>query len=476
MKVFTTIREPNFGEPWTKRPPYEATGSGVILDGGFLITNAHVVTYAQRIEVQPNGSTDRFEAEIAYLSFDDDLALLRLEDTSFFETFPSVALARVLPAVGSEVEVAGFPTGGDELSKTSGIVSRLLYRRGDGFTGLAIQVDAPINEGNSGGPVFQDGEVVGIAFQKNKEAQTDNVGYLIPTETVQRFLDDVADGSFEGARSLPVTWSKCESPAMREHLGLSDDQNGILLYPSMYWTPPGLGIRPLDVLLAIDGRSVDNYGRIELDNGLMVEWEYQVSWSGADGGLDLTIWRDKQLLEVRAETVLETPRRMLDLRGEYPSYYIYGPVTFIEVSVQFLNSCHPTYLGLQQKRGWPVVQEIYEPPSAESERLVVTTHSLLSHRIQKGYDPLLWSLLRKVDGVPVRDLRHLASLLEEHGPEATFLEFDSGGIHDTNNPDRRGKQDLVFKHSEVLRTREEILETAGIRRHYSKDLADLIRD
>ena len=477
VKIFSTVRTPDFDRPWTKNGPMESTGSGVILEGEFLITNAHVINYAQRIEIQPSGSADRFEAEVAFVSYEDDLALLRPEDPDFFSTFPAVSLSASLPASGSKVQVVGFPSGGEEISTTAGIVSRFLFRRAGGFRGLAIQTDAPINEGNSGGPVFQDGKVVGIAFQKDKQAKTDNVGYVIPAETVTRFIADVADGDFDGVRLLPVHWSKCENPAMRAFLRLPKDQKGVILYPSSSWTPENFTVQDLDVLLAIDGHDVDNFGRIDVEGAGMLDWEYQIPWSSGDGTISLTVWRDGGVAEIQAQTPLDVPLRVVKLEGSYPSYYVYGPVTFIEMSEELVNSMNGNLLHAQLMRNWTGIKEASQPAENEGDHVVVATFFLHSHRIAKGYDsPLLWPVLRSVDGAPIKSLRHLASLLENHDPGTTFFEFANGGVHDLNNPTRKGKQDFAFDHATVLKTREEILEGAGIRRHYSKDLADLVKD
>lgn len=476
VKIFNTRQSPDFNRPWTMTPPQESAGSGVILEGGFLITNAHVVKYAKRLEVQPSGSSVRFDAEVAFISFEDDLALLKVEDPEFFSLFHGVPLATDLPVAGSEVQVVGFPGGGDEISKTAGIVSRFPFRRAGGFHGLSIQIDAPINEGNSGGPVFQGNQVVGIAFQKDKAAKSDNVGFVIPAETVSRFLDDIEDGVFDGVFSLSVTWSKCENPAMREYLKLSKDESGVILYPSTVWNPEGFNIEPMDVLLSVSGSDVDNFGRVKVKVAGLVEWEYLVGWAGLEGVIDLVVWRDGEKIELQVPMSRDNHSRAQDLKGGYPSYYIYGPVTFIELSQDFLRGQSPgVLLALLVGTRWPGLLEA-KMSSHDDERVVITTYSLHTHRLAKGYNTKAFApVLRKVDGTKVKNLRHLVALLENHGPGPAFFEFASS-FADIKSPQRGGKQDMVFNHQEVLATREEILEEAGIRRHYSKDFKDLIKD
>jgi S1-C subfamily serine protease len=477
VKIFSTRRGPEIDRPWTKEAPQEGTGSGVILDGGFLLTNAHVVSYAQRVEVQPNGSGKRHEVEVAFISTRDDLALLRPIEEDFFDTYPSVPLAAALPKLGQELTVLGFPTGGEEASTTAGVVSRIEYRRADGFEGLSIQVDAPINPGNSGGPALIGGEVAGLSFLKRTGSDADSIGYVIPAETVQRFLDDISDGSYEGTPRLLVTWSKAENPAFRDLLALPSEQTGVILHPSALWVPENFSVKKRDVLLSIGGKTVDNFGRIDIAPGVKVEWTYQVQLTALNGSIPLELWRDGAAISIEAEVVTQLPLLLRNLKGEYPSYYVYGPVTFIEVSDVLMNGVSPSLLFLAASRGSTLLSDIKRPQDTPEERIVVATFSLLSHQITKGYEyPMLFPVLNAVNGVKVKNLRDLVRTLEGQAEEFTLFEFDGRNVHDLQNSTRTGPQDLVFRHKEVLRTREDILEEAGIRSYYSKDMRDLIKE
>jgi S1-C subfamily serine protease len=89
--------------------------------------------------------------------------------------------------------------GGDQISITEGIVSRIgfsQYSHSGINQHLLVQIDAAINPGNSGGPVVQNGQVVGVAFQGHMQAE--NTGYLIPIPVVQRFMADIEDGVYDG--------------------------------------------------------------------------------------------------------------------------------------------------------------------------------------------------------------------------------------------------------------------------------------
>ena len=201
VKIHSTLRTPDFNQLWTKAKPRQISGSGAIYAGNRILTNAHVVLYATRILVQPNQSTDRIPATVEAMAPGMDLAVLKLQDESLFESRPALELAEGLPRVKDTVNAYGFPIGGEQLSVTEGIVSRVEYMpyKFD-ESGLRVQVDAALNPGNSGGPAIADGKIVGLVFSQIRDAE--NIGYLIPADEIRMFLDDIQDGTYDGKRKL----------------------------------------------------------------------------------------------------------------------------------------------------------------------------------------------------------------------------------------------------------------------------------
>ncbi len=137
-----------------------------------------------------------------------------------------------IPELESTVSAYGYPIGGQRMSVTTGIVSRIdfqLYTHSSIDQHLAIQISAQINPGNSGGPVMQDGKVVGVAFQGYSGDVAQGVAYMIPTPVINRFLKDVEDGRYDRYVDLGITYSKLQNPAQRRFLGLQDDDRGVLV-------------------------------------------------------------------------------------------------------------------------------------------------------------------------------------------------------------------------------------------------------
>ena len=118
VKVFSQMRLPNPVRPWTKQNPIEVMGSGVVIDRNRILTNAHLVLYADEISVQGGQGGDRVEAKVAAFGPGIDLAVLELEDGTFFNRRPPIRQASKLPEITSRVAVLGFPVGGTTLSTT----------------------------------------------------------------------------------------------------------------------------------------------------------------------------------------------------------------------------------------------------------------------------------------------------------------------------------------------------------------------
>lgn len=213
VKIYAVSKIPNYNTPWnssTKR----SNGSGSIINGNKILTNAHVIANHTFIEVKRHGDTKRYVAYVEFISHQADLALLTLKDETFFEGTKSLEFGS-LPNIQQEVTVYGFPMGGQSLSVSTGIVSRIEHSRyvhsNERF--LAIQIDAAVNPGSSGGPAVNDDKIVGVVMQQIPNSQ--NIGYLVPVEVIKHFLDDVKDGNYDGFPYLGIGTAKMENETLR---------------------------------------------------------------------------------------------------------------------------------------------------------------------------------------------------------------------------------------------------------------------
>lgn len=167
------------------------SGTGFALKDGYIVTNYHVIEGANSITIQGvNGNFNiQYNTSIVGTDKINDLALLKVTDPTFkgFGIIP-YSISSAISEVGEEIFVLGYPltsTMGDEIKLTTGVISSKTGFQGD----IALyQISAPIQPGNSGGPLFdKNGNVIGIVSAKHKDAE--NVGYAVKTLYLQNLIE-----------------------------------------------------------------------------------------------------------------------------------------------------------------------------------------------------------------------------------------------------------------------------------------------
>src|SRR2546422_699441 len=262
VKVFSTARYPDVYQPWTKQAPSEATGSGVVIEGKRILSNAHVVGYASQVQVQANQAGDKISATVEAIAPGIDLAVLKLDDETFFDSHPPLARARTLPEIKDAVMAYGFPEGGNSLAITRGIVSRIEFAPYHfSVGGLRIQIDAAINPGNSGGPAVVGDKMIGLAFSHLGGA--DNIGYIIPCEEIDLFLQDLQDGRYDGKPGLFDELQTLENPVLRPYLKLDKVTEGIIVN-NPYRDDAAYPLKKWDLITRIGDVPVDVEGMVKV--------------------------------------------------------------------------------------------------------------------------------------------------------------------------------------------------------------------
>ena len=459
VKVFSTMRLPDMARPWSKNNPVEASGSGVVVEGKRILTNAHVVNYASQVQVQGHQSGDKISATVVAFAPGIDLALLKLDDESFFDKRPPLPRANTIPQVKDAVLAYGYPTGGTSLSVTRGIVSRIEFvPYSYELAGLRVQIDAAINPGNSGGPAVADGKMVGLAFSHLRNAE--NIGYIIPNEEVELFLKGVAAGHYDGKPGMYDDLQTLENPALRGFLKLDDSMRGMVVH---HIHDPGAGasypLREWDVITRIADTPVDDQGMIEAGPNLRLRFAYLIQKVAHDGTVPLTIVRGGRTQHIQLP-VPKRPRLLIDfLAGSYPSYFIYGPLVLSRASLESLQLVRPRADAGGMALGSPLISRLGEPPDAQRDELVIVPAPLFPHALSKGYGDPAGAILKSINGAQVRSLAHAVALLRDLKDEFVTLEFEN-----------RLAEGLVFPRAKMVAATEEILTDNGVRAQGSPDM------
>ncbi|KAF7819619.1 protease Do-like 9 [Senna tora] len=423
VKVFCVHTEPNFSLPWQRKRQYSSSSSGFIIGGKRVLTNAHSVEHHTQVKLKKRGSDTKYLATVLAIGTECDIALLTVSDDEFWDGVSPVEFGD-LPALQDAVTVVGYPIGGDTISVTSGVVSRmeiLSYVHGSTEL-LGLQIDAAINSGNSGGPAFSDkGKCVGIAFQSLKHEDVENIGYVIPTPVIQHFIQDYEkNGAYTGFPILGVEWQKMENPDLRKSMGMGPDQKGVRIRRIEPTAPESHVLKPSDVILSFDGINIANDGTVPFRHGERIGFSYLVSQKYTGDTALVKVLRKSKILEFNIK--LATHKRLIPahIKGRPPSYYIVAGFVFAAVSVPYLRSEY----GKDYEFDAPVKlldKHLHAMAQSVDEQLVVISQVLVAD-INIGYEEIVNTQVLAFNGKPVKNLKSLVSMVESCEDE--YLKFD----------------------------------------------------
>ena len=388
VKIFSTVRYPDVFKPWTKNAAAGLTGSGVVIEGKRILSNAHVVEYASQVQIQANQSGDKISATVEAVAPGIDLAILKLDDESFFDTHPPLPRAKVLPEIKDTAMVYGYPEGGTSLSITKGIVSRIEFAAYNfPVSGLRIQLDAAINPGNSGGPAVVGDKMIGLAFSRLNDA--DNIGYIIPSEEIDLFLQDMADGHYDGKPALFDDFQTLENSSLRAFLKLDKSAHGMTVHQPDA-SDSANPLKEWDLITQIGDTPIDNEGMVRIGPNLRTNFRYLVQKIAKNGKVPLTIVRNGKTMQVEVPVKSNWPLLIPDIAGQYPPYFIYGPLVFTKATAQFTHSFMVGnragwYMSRFATMGSPLIKRAADKPAFEGEELVVIPSPFFPHSLAEGY-------------------------------------------------------------------------------------------
>mmetsp|Transcript_67446 Transcript_67446/g.217782 ORF Transcript_67446/g.217782 Transcript_67446/m.217782 type:complete len:470 (-) Transcript_67446:104-1513(-) len=356
VKLFCRELKPNFSMPWTTKRQQSSTSTAFVLDlqARLLLTNRHCVAHASCVEVRKRGDDRKYEASIVARGIDCDLALVTVPDEAFWAAgLDEQRLSGETPSLFTEVVCVGYPTGGDNLCVTKGVVSRVDYEdnKDPWQNRLVIQIDAAVNPGNSGGPaLLVDGSCIGVAYQSLKDGDTENIGYIVPVAVVQKFLAAWRGRPCGGEPPVRVaafghgrfSAQKLENPGMRRALGMREDQSGVLVKSVDVATPNAKVLRQGDIILALDGVIVGNDGCVPFESGPTRHDRVPFPFLGArkfvGDRLEARILRDGS--EITCALELCAADALVPSEKEDPqilSYTIVGGLVFVVLSEPYLR-------------------------------------------------------------------------------------------------------------------------------------------
>jgi len=408
VKIHTAVSVSNYKYPWQTSKIYKYVGSGAIIEDNRILTSAHIVSGARFLEVQKENDPKKYIATVKYISHQADLALLEVEDKTFFNDTKPLKLNEDIKT-RDEITVLGYPLGGKTISTTTGIISRIEYTNyvWSGEYLLAIQVDAAINSGNSGGAAIdKNGDIVGIAMMRLTNA--DNISYIVPSVIINTFLEDIKDGKVDGFGNDGLTINYIKNDSVKEYYGLKNG-NGILVTNVAYGVK---GFKENDIILEIDGYEVANNATMDSPFG-RVHCDLIIHQKQIGDKVNFKVLRDKKIVSFDYTIKKIEPLIKREFNKE-PRYLIFGGLAFTPLTKNYISAIGSNTNGINNL--------FYnKDKSNKFDEAVVWMKDSFPHKVNRGYSSGAY-VVETVNDIKVKNFNHFVSLIDNLDTEYVVID------------------------------------------------------
>lgn len=400
----------NYRIPWaTERT--RTSKEGLAISGKRILTTADDMDGHTLVRVQKNADGKWWQAKVTWVSYPTNLALLEVDDASFWEGVPAARLSDQIPQEG-DAQVFRWNQG--RVEKWSAEINKVIVGAGQmSFVQhLQLNVDSKINGAGWAEIVVRDGEVVGLTT-----SATDDNLKVMPTAFVKRILEARESGEFTGLGFFDFGWQAAVNETTTEAFGLPEGKEGVLVTQTGLRTGKESVLQSRDIILEMDGFSITReglyedpeFGRLPLTN-LATRNHF------ASDSVEMVVWREGEEVSLTyelPEVVYQSEQVPDSVFDKDPEYLVAGGLLFMPLTGPYLAT-----FGRSQ----PFLFDYYSNTDVESDRdgLIVIA-AVLPDPYTIGYDSLAGSLVDEINGRKIESLADV--LLAFRSPPNGFHEL-----------------------------------------------------
>jgi hypothetical protein len=442
VQMEITRKQYDFVQPWNRRVD-QATKVGVVVGSHDILTTADFMSDLTLLRLQKNGRGKWYEAQLEWVDYHANLALVTCKDDAFWKGLKPLKIADVTPKTG-EGRIGRWRAGAFESKNVD--INRLNVKRGKltNIDLLYLEVDTELQGTGWGEPIVKDGQLIGIASSKE-----DRLASAIPSSFIKQCLD--ARKNWKGLGYFAFVWQPAENPATIEYLKLAGDPRGVLI--TEVPTNEVTSLKRLDLILELDGFTIDQkgdykdpqYGNLNLEC-----LSTRKHWAGDE--VKLKIWRDGKVIETkyrlpkvdyRTEVV---PDYVFD---EEPEFLLLGGLLFQPVTVPFLRGIG----GADWQRRAPFrLTYLAKKKATPDMKTAVVLSSILPDKSNVGYQDARFLILESMNGQKVRNLQDIAEARKH----------PSGGFHEIVFQKGDSLSRIILDAAETDSATQRIMERYGI--------------
>ncbi|MBI3852616.1 MAG: hypothetical protein HY298_20355 [Verrucomicrobia bacterium] len=419
VSLDATRKQYDFFLPWSKQVQ-TVVKAGIVIGPREILTTADELENHTLIRLQKGGRGQWWNAEVKWIDYPANLAIITTSDEIFWNGLKPVKLADSITKDG-DIRIFRWRAGNLESRKAE--FNRFTVGSGERSDAARVQLElsSEIDRVGWSEPVVMGAKVIGLVI-----AHAENSPKALPSPFIRSVLEARRNGAYHGLGYFDFTWQPAENPQTLDFLKLGGDRRGVLTIDSP--TTPGSepALKRRDVLLRIDGFDIDiqgdyvdpHYGHLMLEN-----ISTRNKWAGDQ--VKLKIWRDGHNQEVlyrlpKAEDAARlVPEAQFD---QEPEYLIAGGLVFQPLSRNYLRSW-----GQDWKRRAPFRLAYFRYENQTPERpAVVVLSQVLPDAYNLGYQDVRSLVVERVNGQRISRLPDLEKALRNSADGFHIFEFQKG--------------------------------------------------
>ncbi|MFQ5844043.1 MAG: PDZ domain-containing protein [Planctomycetota bacterium] len=421
-------------EPWKTSGISNRGGRGVVIAPGTVLTLAANVRDHRMITLSVANSSRQYEARLKHVDYRVGLAQVEILDE---ELKARMSPLEIGDPVRLDDEFDVYQLGQDNMVERS---TARVVRADAGTSRLSLRLKTTLSDGGNGQVALRDGKIAGLISATNARRQE---GTLLSVETIRRYLDDFADGKYDGLPGGGIWWQPLLRDDLRAFHGLGDDRHGIAVTRVVPGRTGDGVLRAGDVITEVDGYALDDEGKFthETHGRLSAAYLFQ-GRRYAGGTIPVKVLRDGKELEL--EVTLKAwprpeqrvPQKAVDRR---PRFLVVGGLVILE-----LDRSSASGVVLRRYRA----RSSWDPPG-ERRRIVFVDH-VLDDPTNKGFESLNRALIETVNGRPINEIKDVAAALEQ--PQGRFHVLRFEGVN----------SDFVIEASKLAEIDRRVAKTYGV--------------
>ena len=419
VSVEINRKQYDYFQPWTKRVQ-TVVKTGIVIGPREILTTADAMDDRTLVRVQRGGRGKWSNADVKWIDFPANLAVVTSSEEQFWSGLKSVLLAEPVKK-GEDIQVLRWRAGNLEVRKAEFNRFAVTHPNMSDAVHVQLELNSEINGVGWAEPAIAGSKVIGLVF-----AQSGNVLQVLPSPFIRSVLEAQKKGHYKGLGYFDFTWQPAENPETLDYLRLAGEKRGAVVIDVPQKPGAESVVKPLDILLQVDGFDIDTQGDyVDPDYGhlLLENLSTRNKWAGDP--VRLKIWRAGHAQDVvyrlpKAEDAARlVPEAPFD---QEPEYLIAGGFVFQPLTKDFLRSW-----GQDWERRAPFRLAYFRNQDPKPERpAIVILSQVMPDLYNIGYQDSRQLVLEKVNGQKINYLADLQQALKKPVNGFQIFEFMKG--------------------------------------------------